>query len=156
LRIRLPRTINNPATPTKSNRRWNWLEFGAAYGTIERMVIPQFSLRWILAVTAVCAVFSLILAAAVRGSPWAIALSIAVASLAITLAFHGAVFFGVWLFSLIVPDRRRTTGGPADSPFAGGTWPQATSPFVAAPRFSTGPHLAIGQAHPTQDGKPHA
>jgi hypothetical protein len=94
------------------------------------MLIPQFSIRWVLALTAVCAVFSLILAAAVHGSPWAIAISIAVASLAVTLAFHGAVFFGVWLFSLIVPDRRQTAAGTARSPFAHST----ASPFAEAAR----------------------
>ncbi|HUY31985.1 MAG TPA: hypothetical protein VMV69_04330 [Pirellulales bacterium] len=99
------------------------------------MLIPQFSLRWVLAVTAACAVFSLILASALRGSPWAIALSVGVASLVVMLAFHGAVFFGVWLFSLLVPDRR-AAGPGGGSPFASGV------------------PLAKGQVEGTQDGKP--
>jgi len=105
------------------------------------MLIPQFSLRWVLAVTAVCAVFSLILAMALRGSPWAIALSIGVASLVVTLAVHGAVFFGVWLFSLLVPRRRAAASGSG-------------SPFAASSPFATGLPPATAQLQGTQDGKP--
>jgi hypothetical protein len=95
-----------------------WLESHSAHATIERMLIPQFSLRWIMALTAACAVFSLILAAAVHGSPWAIALSVGVASIVVTVAVHGATFFGVWLFSLLLPGRRYAKAVLAESPFA--------------------------------------
>ena len=79
------------------------------------MLIPQFSLRAILAATAVCGVFSLIGAAAIRGTPWAAAVSLALMALLMMLAVHGLVFFAVWLFSLVLPDRRASVG---QSPFA--------------------------------------
>ncbi len=79
------------------------------------MLIPQFSLRAILAATAVCGFFSLIGAAALRGSPSAAAISLALLTLVVMLAVHGLVFFAVWLFSLILPGRRAALG---QSPFA--------------------------------------
>lgn len=86
---------------------------------MSRMLIPQFSLRWVLGVTAVCAVFFLIAAQAKEGSAWATAVTIAVASLGMVLAVHAGMFFVVWLFSLLAPRwvRRRFDSG--QSPFAG-------------------------------------
>lgn len=84
------------------------------------MLIPQFSLRAILAATAVCGVFSLIGAAAIRGSPAAAAVSLALFALVFMLAVHGLVFFAVWFFSLVLPGRRTQAG---QSPFAPATPP---------------------------------
>ncbi len=71
------------------------------------MLIPQFSLRWVLIVTALCAVLSLIAAFAIRGTAWAMALTLGFASLSITLAAHAALFFAVWIFSLVLPRRKQ-------------------------------------------------
>jgi hypothetical protein len=81
------------------------------------MLIPQFSLRWVLGVTAACGVLSLVAAMALRGSAWAMALTIAAASLAATLLVHGAMFFMVWLFSLIFAREPRRMQGATASPF---------------------------------------
>ncbi len=81
------------------------------------MLMPQFSLRWVLAVTAVCAVLSLIAAFAIRGTAWAMALTLGFASLALMLAVHGAMFFAVWVFSLVLPRRTRQPGVVGESPF---------------------------------------
>ena len=80
------------------------------------MLVPQFSLRSILAATAVCGFVSLIGAAALHGTPWAMAVVIAIAALALILAIHGLMFFVMWIFSLLLPARRSGTTG--QSPFA--------------------------------------
>jgi hypothetical protein len=84
------------------------------------MLIPQFSLRWLLAFTAVCAVVFSIAGLAIRGHGWAIGVSVAVGALAVTMLVHAAVFGLVWLFSLISTGRSR-----GSSPFL----PQGASPF---------------------------
>ena len=86
-------------------------------GTISRMVGLQYSLRTVLAVTAVCGFVSLIAAAAVRGTPWASAIMLALAALALIMLVHALMFFIMWLFSLLWPGRRTVHRG--QSPFAG-------------------------------------
>jgi hypothetical protein len=80
------------------------------------MLIPQFSLRSILAATAVCGIVSLVGAAALHGAPWAAAVIIAIAALGVILAIHGLMFFVVWLLSLVTPGGRSPAVG--HSPFA--------------------------------------
>ncbi|HUY88772.1 MAG TPA: hypothetical protein VMV10_08570 [Pirellulales bacterium] len=77
------------------------------------MLIPQFSLRWVLGVTAACGVLSLVAAMALRGSAWAMAITLAAASLGATLLAHGFMFFVVWVFSVIAA---RRLGGVQNSP----------------------------------------
>jgi hypothetical protein len=81
-----------------------------------RMLIPQYSLRSILAVTAACGFVSLIGAAAVRGAPWAQALVTSIAALALILLIHALMFLVMGLFSLLIPKRRFVKAGP--SPFS--------------------------------------
>lgn len=80
------------------------------------MLIPQFSLRWILAVTAVCGFVSLIGAAAVRGAPWAAAVVVAIGAVGLILTVHALMFFMIWVLSLLPPLRGRVVTG--QSPFA--------------------------------------
>ena len=84
------------------------------------MLIPQFSLRWVLGLTAVCGVISFVAAMGLRGSAWAAAITIAAASLALTLLVHGLMFFAVWVFSLLATRVWRRQDAP-------------TSPFEARP-----------------------
>ena len=88
-----------------------------AYATIESMILPQFSLRWLLAVTTLCAVFFFVVHRAIGGSHWALVLTYAVASLLIVMAVHALMFFGVWLFSLALGLRTRRATIVAGSPF---------------------------------------
>jgi hypothetical protein len=81
------------------------------------MLIPQYSLRWLLAVTAVCAVVFSIVGLAVRGSHWAAAVSIGVASLVVLMLIYGVVFALVWVFSVMMSASERRRFGSAGSPF---------------------------------------
>ena len=65
------------------------------------MLIPQFSLRFLLAVTTVAALVCLVISLAVQGHQWAAGVSIGLLALAVALALHGLLFFLVWLFSLL-------------------------------------------------------
>ena len=58
----------------------------------DSMLLPQFSLRRVLLIFTVCACFFLVLSLAIRGHAWALALSVAVASLLVAHLFH-ALFF---------------------------------------------------------------
>ena len=84
------------------------------------MLIPQFSLRSVLYATAACSVVSLIAATALRGTAWAMALTVAIASLSVTFLAYGAMFFAVWVFSLIGPRRRPASKTVPSSPFEAG------------------------------------
>ncbi|HZL88085.1 MAG TPA: hypothetical protein VFB96_06880 [Pirellulaceae bacterium] len=80
------------------------------------MLIPRFSIRALLVVTALCALFSLVIAGAVRGQPWAIGVTAGIASLGTLLVFHPLAFALARYFARL---RRRMTPLPAGtSPFA--------------------------------------
>jgi hypothetical protein len=81
------------------------------------MLIPQFSIRWLLGLTAVCAVVFSVFSLALQGSFWAVGLSAAILSLGAAMIAYAAMFTLVWAFSLLSFARaKRTTGG--GSPFA--------------------------------------
>lgn len=65
------------------------------------MLIPQFTLRWLLGMTAVLAVVSLVMSWAMRGSPWAVGVSAALVGLVLVGLVYAAMFAAVWLFSLL-------------------------------------------------------
>lgn len=80
------------------------------------MLIPRFSLRALLIATAACAVFSLVIASAVRGQAWAIGVTAGLAGLASMLFFHPLAFAVAAVLSAV---RRQSTPPPAGtSPFA--------------------------------------
>jgi hypothetical protein len=100
------------------------------------MLIPRFSLRWLLGLTAVCAAASLILAAAVRGELWAIGAAAAIASLAIVALLHIATFAAAWL---LFGMERATFQQRPTSPFAEKlVAPPTESPTTPAPPAMTG------------------
>ena len=90
------------------------------------MLIPKFTIRWLLLLMSVCSVFFLVFNFAVRGQQWAIAISLAVAGMVVTFLAYG-VFFGLAyiLASLFGAVRPRPPGG---SPFAAGPPPQILPP----------------------------
>lgn len=79
-------------------------------------LIPQYSIRWLLAVTAGCAVVFSVLGLAARGDRWAMGVSIGVGSLVVLMGVYAMMFGVVWVFSLWADrKRRRAVGG---CPFA--------------------------------------
>jgi hypothetical protein len=90
------------------------------------MIIPRYSLRWLLALLTVCGGFSMILAYAVQGQTWAIGTTVGVAALALVVALHAAAFSVAWLLTQFA----YTLFGGA-TPKSGGQSPFGESPFVA-------------------------
>ena len=83
-----------------------------------RMLIPQYTIRWLLAVMAACAVVFSIFALAVRGSPWARGVSVAILSLVVVLLIHAFVFAVLWVFSVVTSQILRRWAGFGRTPFA--------------------------------------
>ena len=76
------------------------------------MLIPQFSLRLLLGVTAACSVVFSIVALAIRGQGWAIGVSVAVCSLVLIMAVYAALFGLVWMVSLLQAQLPKRGGSP--------------------------------------------
>jgi hypothetical protein len=72
------------------------------------MVLPQFSLRMALGLTAVLAVVSLIISRGLQGNPWAMGVSVALFALVLAFIAYAAVFGFVNLVSRIW--NRRSSG----------------------------------------------
>ena len=64
------------------------------------MILPRYSLRAILLVTAICAVASLIVSQGLRGKPWAAGMSLGLLAVVVTLAFGALAFAVLWLFAV--------------------------------------------------------
>ena len=77
------------------------------------MLIPQYTIRWLLGLTTVCAVIFSIFALALRGSSAAAAVSIAIAALVVVALVHIALFALVWVFSAIFSPRVRVVTPPS-------------------------------------------
>ena len=60
------------------------------------MLVPRFSLRFLLVLTTLCGVFFFVVTLAVQGYHWAIAVCMAVVGLALSMLVHGAVFGMAW------------------------------------------------------------
>ena len=94
---------------------------------IQPMLIPRFTLRWLLGLMVAAGLVSLVLAQAVHGQAWAVGVVIGLSSLALVFAAHAWVFVVAWLFAQI---RKLLVGQPrATSPFAtAGPPPQMVPP----------------------------
>jgi hypothetical protein len=107
------------------------------------MLIPRFSLRWLLGLTTAFALLSLVWSFAFRGAPWALGISAAINGLALVFAFHAGAFLVAWLlsqaFSAAASSRAVVArqAVPAESPFAAPA--PAESPFAVAPPVATPP-----------------
>jgi hypothetical protein len=97
----------------------------AAEGRINGMLIPRFSVRWLLVVTAVSAVVALIVSQAMAGHVWAIALSATLGAAAAMFAIQSAVFLLAWSMAAAWRARRRPE---PSSPFAAHTVPPQLLP----------------------------
>jgi hypothetical protein len=101
------------------------------------MVIPRFSLRWLLALTTFCALLSLVVSLAIRGQAWAIGISAALAALVLLGVLFVATFLVAWLVAQVeaaVFGRKQPGVSPfgneksPDSPFAVPTQEVASPP----------------------------
>jgi len=88
------------------------------------MLIPQFTIRWLLMLTAAFAVICSIFALARYGDAWAAGVrqtatgvSLAIVSLGMLLLVHASVFALVWIFSVMPFPFRRGRTGSGQSPF---------------------------------------
>ena len=93
------------------------------------MLIPRFSLRWLLGLTTLCAGVSLVLASAVRGEVWALGVSAAIAGLVLVALLHVGTFFVAWLVALFERATFSRDELEGVSPFAQAGTPE--SPFSA-------------------------
>lgn len=80
------------------------------------MLIPRFSIRWLLLLTTVCAAFFFFLTFAVRGEAWAMGVTIGVGSLSIVFMVHALFFMAVWVMTEVVGQAEQTRR--IESPFA--------------------------------------
>ena len=83
------------------------------------MLIPRFSIRWILAFTAACGIVLLFARAAWNGQYWSGAVVIGIIFLLLTLLVHGAAFGLLWIVSRIFAAVFRDTRKAAAATEAG-------------------------------------
>jgi hypothetical protein len=66
------------------------------------MVLPRYSLRQLLAIMGASSLFFLVAAFAVRGQPWAVAITIGILVVALILVVQAGFFFAAWLFAQVI------------------------------------------------------
>ncbi|HEX3870290.1 MAG TPA: hypothetical protein VHV77_07640 [Pirellulales bacterium] len=71
------------------------------------MLIPRFSVRFMLLLTAMSAVLFLVMSWAIAGVGWAVGATMAVVMLTVIAAVHAGLFAIVWLFALVTRGGRR-------------------------------------------------
>jgi hypothetical protein len=77
--------------------------------------IPQFTIRWMLGLMTVWAVIFSIVALAMRGHYWALAITVGVGALVLFMIVGASLFSLVWLFSGFGSSRNSSAAG--QSPF---------------------------------------
>ena len=87
------------------------------------MLIPQYTIRRLLVITAACALVFSVFGLAARGHPWAIAVSVAVAAGAGACLVYAAVFGAVWALGSAIGPIQEKAVGRGTSPFASGVAP---------------------------------
>ena len=93
------------------------------------MIIPRFTLRWLLAVTTICGGLSLVLSYAMQGQPWAIAVSVGLATIPLLFLLHMATFVAAWLIAQgLTFMESRLRPATTSSPFAASGPPKQIVP----------------------------
>jgi hypothetical protein len=112
-------------------------------------LIPQFTIRWMLAITAVVAGLFSIVGLAARDHLWAVGVSLGLASVAVALGVYAAFFGILWLFSLLAtPFARRPM--PAGKAILGGT----TTPFGSPQQAPRADAMVAEEPAPRSTGNP--
>jgi hypothetical protein len=106
------------------------------------MLIPRFTLRWLLGLITVSAVVSLVLAYAVRGQAWALGVTAGLWCLAFVALFYVLAFLVAWLIANLRAALRPAAAVPFP-PRGGGENPFApvlptVAPAVDSPPAMTG------------------
>jgi len=83
-----------------------------------RLLIPQFSIRWLLGVTTAAAGVFSIVAMGVQGRAWAVGVSVAFLSIVVLALVYVAAFAMVWLFSVVTSSFGGRRDEAVGSPFA--------------------------------------
>jgi len=65
------------------------------------MLIPQFTIRRMLAITAVFAVICVVGTFATRGQPWAVAITVMIGSLVLGFVSYLGFFVVAWVFAVM-------------------------------------------------------
>jgi hypothetical protein len=99
--------------PFGAGRRFSFSFWNRAVG---QMLIPRFSLRVMLLLIAICAVISLVMGFAIRGAPWAIAVTVSILLLVATFGIY-VITFAVTL-GLAWLQRGTVSPRVTQSPFA--------------------------------------
>ncbi|HTQ37730.1 MAG TPA: hypothetical protein VMJ32_01810, partial [Pirellulales bacterium] len=100
-------------------------------GERRRTLVPQFTLRWILTLTAAMAVVSLVLARALQAEAWAGGVIIGLVALAVMFVVYAAMFWGVWLFGHLITalqSRRKSRLKQREDDIAASTSPTGDQP----------------------------
>ena len=87
------------------------------------MLLPQYTIRRLLAITAACAGVFSVFGLAARGHPWAIAVSVAVLAGAAAFLVFATVFGVVWGLGSVIAPLQRSGRGRGASPFVPGVAP---------------------------------
>ena len=91
------------------------------------MLIPRFTIRWLFGLMTVSSFFFLVVSFAYQRQLWAIAVSVAVASVVVVFFFYGLAFMAAWLVASVAGFSRTKT--QIRSPFASaGPPPQIIPP----------------------------
>jgi len=99
------------------------------------MLIPRYSLRWLLGLITFSAVVSLVLSYAVRGAPWAVGVAAGLWSLVLVGLSYVMAFLAAWLIDQSLATlRSRSSRIKGESPFA----PMSAdeSPFIEPGRVA--------------------
>jgi hypothetical protein len=105
------------------------------------MLIPRYSIRWLLGLTTFSAGVSLVLAHAVRGQAWAIGTAAGLWTLVVVAIFFVVAFLCAWLIDQVFIRRAGTSTGV--SPFAGSS-PMEMPPLSAAQQRTDTPPAITG------------
>src|SRR5689334_9735471 len=97
------------------------------------MLIPRYSIRWLLGLMTFAALVSLVLSYAVRGHAWAIGVASGLWSIVVAGLFYVAAFLAAWCLAKFATATRRSPRGGV-SPFA----PRPQQPAADSPPSMTG------------------
>jgi hypothetical protein len=98
------------------------------------MIIPRFTIKILLIVTAIAAVFALIMREAVREQPWAIALCTTLGSIVFVFFLFVLFWTIAWLWDQTVGQAMQPPPPAGGNPFASAGLPRQVVPPTGDPQ----------------------